>query len=74
MGNSGGGRINAFDPESGAWLGGLQNLQGNILAIDGLRAITFGNGSSTGPKNTLFFSAGPNNEADGLFGVLILIP
>ena len=36
--------------------------------IDGLWMITFGN--STAPSNALFFSAGINDEADGLFGKL----
>jgi uncharacterized protein (TIGR03118 family) len=74
VGNFGDGKINAFDPESGAFLGVLRDLQGHILSIDGLWTITFGNGGSTGPRNALFFSAGPNHEADGLFGVLTLIP
>jgi uncharacterized protein (TIGR03118 family) len=74
VGNFGDGKINAFDPKSGAFLGVLRDLQGQILAIDGLWTITFGNGGSTGPRNALFFSAGPNHESDGLFGVLTLIP
>jgi uncharacterized protein (TIGR03118 family) len=74
VGNFGDGKINAFDPKSGAFLGVLRDLQGHILSIDGLWTITFGNGGSTGPRNALFFSAGPNHEADGLFGVLTVIP
>jgi uncharacterized protein (TIGR03118 family) len=74
VGNFGDGKINAFDPGSGAFLGALRDLQGHILSIDGLWTITFGNGGSTGPRNALFFSAGPNHEADGLFGVLTVIP
>jgi uncharacterized protein (TIGR03118 family) len=74
VGNFGDGKINAFDPASGAFLGVLSDLQGHVLAIDGLWTITFGNGGSTGPRNALFFSAGPNHEADGLFGVLTVIP
>jgi len=34
----------------------------------------FGDGGSTGPANALFFSAGINDEADGLFGELQTIP
>jgi uncharacterized protein (TIGR03118 family) len=74
VGNFGDGKINAFNPENGAFLGVLRDLQGHTLAIDGLWTITFGNGGSTGPRNALFFSAGPNHEADGLFGVLTIIP
>ena len=36
VGNFGDGKINAFDPKSGAFLGVLRDLQGHILAIDGL--------------------------------------
>jgi uncharacterized protein (TIGR03118 family) len=74
VGNFGDGKINAFDPGNGAFLGVLRDLQGHPLIIDGLWAITFGNGGSTGLKNALFFSAGPNHEADGLFGVLSVFP
>ena len=38
------------------------------LAIDGLWAIAFGNGSATGPTDTLYFLAGPSGEQHGLFG------
>jgi uncharacterized protein (TIGR03118 family) len=74
VGNFGDGKINAFDPENGAFLGALSDLNGHMLTIEGLWTITFGNGGSTGPRNALFFSAGPNHESDGLFGVLTLIP
>ena len=42
--------------------------RGGPLSIDGLRALGFGNGVTTGPTNTLFFTAGPDDEAHGLFG------
>jgi hypothetical protein len=37
-----------------------------------LWAIDFGGGaaSNSGPSDSLFFTAGPNDEEDGLFGVL----
>ena len=41
------------------------------LAIDGLWALEFGKGAANnGPLDTLFFTAGPNDEADGLFGTI----
>jgi len=70
IGNFGDGRINAFDPTSGARLGGLQNTRGSPLSIDGLWGLEFGNGGSAGPTTALFFSAGSNNQTDGLFGAL----
>jgi hypothetical protein len=38
------------------------------ITIDGLWALEFGNGANAGPTNTLFFTAGPNDESHGLFG------
>src|SRR6266581_2269010 len=70
VGNFGNGRINAYDPNSGAFLGHLQDQNGRVLSIDGLWMITFGNGVSTGPTNTLFFTAGIDDESHGLFGRL----
>jgi uncharacterized protein (TIGR03118 family) len=40
------------------------------LFIDGLWSLTFGNDGAAGPANTLFFTAGINNETDGLFGTI----
>jgi uncharacterized protein (TIGR03118 family) len=68
VGNFGDGRISAFDPVTGQFLGQLLNKNGAVLSIEGLWMITFGN--STAPSNALFFSAGINDEADGLFGRL----
>lgn len=68
VGNFGDGRISAFNPVTGALVGQLLNKNGAVLSIEGLWMITFGN--STAPSNALFFSAGINDEADGLFGRL----
>ncbi|HKE26582.1 MAG TPA: TIGR03118 family protein [Bryobacteraceae bacterium] len=42
VGNSGDGRINVFDPDSGAFKGTLADTQNNPIAISGLRALCFG--------------------------------
>ena len=39
-----------------------------MISIDGLWALGFGNGGQAGPTNTLFFTAGPDEETHGLFG------
>ena len=70
VGNFGNGHISAYDPNSGAFLGHLQDQNGRVLSVDGLWTITFGNGVSTGPANTLFFTAGIDDESHGLFGRL----
>lgn len=68
VGNFGDGRINAFDPATGAMLGTLSKADGMALVIDGLRGIAFGNGLNSQPSNTLFFTAGPGAGAHGAYG------
>ncbi len=74
IGNFGDGRINAFDPRTGALLGALQDAQGHAKVIPGLWGLAFGNGGSAGPTTTLFFTAGIDHEAHGLFGTVTLDP
>jgi uncharacterized protein (TIGR03118 family) len=73
VGNFGDGRINAYDKRSGRFQGSLRQPNGTPIEIDGLWGIGFGNGETAGPKNTLFFAAGINDEADGLFGTLTAV-
>jgi uncharacterized protein (TIGR03118 family) len=68
VGNFGDGHINAYEPDTGAFRGQLKDPRGNPITIDGLWALGFGNGGTAGPTDTLFFTAGINDEADGLFG------
>jgi uncharacterized protein (TIGR03118 family) len=77
--NHGDGTINAYDPVKGTFIGTLQTATGPF-AQDGIWGIAFGNdgvvaggGEDPGtdlhqPHNTLFFTAGPNNGANGLYG------
>ena len=67
------GRINAFDPKSGAFLGPLRDASGKAIEIDDIWAIQFGQGGAAGANgnpNQLFFTAGNNNYGDGTFGVI----
>jgi hypothetical protein len=41
------------------------------IVIDGLWALSFGNDGIGGSSQVLYFTAGPNGEADGLFGSLL---
>src|SRR5262249_21085772 len=66
-GNFGDGRINAFDPVTGTFLGQLQDGNGNAIAINGLWGLAFENGGLAGDTNTLFFAAGFDDEEHGLF-------
>ena len=73
IGNFGNGMINAYNPTTGAFVGTIDGADGNPLVIDGLTGLTVGNGSVTGGSlDTLFFTAGPNGESDGLFGSLAI--
>ena len=74
VGNFGDGKINAYDLATGTWVDTLKGTDGMPLEIDGLWALAFGNGGSGGSKNTLYFTAGINDEADGLFGRITPIP
>lgn len=65
-----GGTIAAFNPVTGRFLGNVLNPDGSTLLIDGLWALRFGNDAAAGPASKLFFTAGPNNETNGLFGTL----
>jgi len=73
IGNFGDGHINAFD-QSGTFEGHLRNVAGDALTIPGVWGLRFGNGTNGASANALFFTAGINNEADGLFGTLVPQP
>jgi uncharacterized protein (TIGR03118 family) len=71
VGNFGDGQINAYEELPNGQFehrGTLRDADGGKLAVDGLWALQFGNDHAAGPSTTLFFTAGPNDEADGLFG------
>jgi uncharacterized protein (TIGR03118 family) len=69
IGNFGSGTIMAFDTD-GKFRGLLRRFRGGPVVIDGLWALTFGNGGTAGVEGTLYFSAGPDEESHGLFGSL----
>ena len=69
VGNFGDGRINAYDPRTGAFRGRLRHEDGTPIEIEGLWALRFGNGV-TGNPTTLLFTAGIDDEAHGLFGAI----
>lgn len=74
VGNFGNGYINAFDPNTGQFRGRLRTPSGRLVAIDGLWSLNFGNGATAGSTNTLFFTAGIEDETHGLFGSLTSVP
>src|SRR4029077_18947869 len=71
------GRINAFNPETGQFLGPLRDANGKAIEVDNIWALEFGHDGANnvnGAHNQLFFTAGPNNYANGLFGVISFGP
>jgi uncharacterized protein (TIGR03118 family) len=68
VGNFGDGKINAYDPSSGQWLGSVIDSTGAAFAAPGLWGIAFGNDAASQPHNTLFYAAGTNDEANGVYG------
>jgi len=70
VGNFRSGWIAAFNGFTHKFIGWVRNADDSLVTIDGLWSLTFGNDATAGPANTLFFTAGINNETDGLFGTL----
>jgi len=58
----GSGKIAAFDATSGRFAGLLRGDKRPPLAIEGLWALRFGNGAGAGPVDTLYFTAGIEDE------------
>jgi uncharacterized protein (TIGR03118 family) len=74
VGNFGDGKISAFDPATGAFKGQLSDSSGHAISIDGLWGLAFGNGRAGTLKNGLYFTAGVEHEAGGLYGRLLVDP
>ncbi|TLZ60372.1 MAG: TIGR03118 family protein [Methanobacteriota archaeon] len=77
VGNFGDGKIIAYSEEDGHFerAGVLQDSAERPIVIDGLWALEFGHGAANnGPTDSLFFTAGPNDETTGLFGFIRAMP
>jgi uncharacterized protein (TIGR03118 family) len=74
VGNFGDGTINAFDLKNDHFEGKLLDAKGAPITIGDLWALVPGNGSANSDPNKLYFTAGVQNEAHGLFGSLTAIP
>jgi uncharacterized protein (TIGR03118 family) len=77
IGNFGNGHINAYNPTTGEFVDKMRDPQGQAILIDGLWSLRVGSntagGANFGP-DTVFFTAGPNGEHDGLFGAITPSP
>jgi uncharacterized protein (TIGR03118 family) len=69
--NTNSGTINGFNAITGQFVGAVKDITGKVIRIDQLWGIDFGDGmGSNGPKNRLFFTAGPDNNFAGTLGVI----
>ncbi|MEO7099201.1 MAG: TIGR03118 family protein [Luteolibacter sp.] len=68
LANFGDGSIAAFNAKSGAFHDYLRDHDGKLLNLDGIWGMVFGNGVGLGDSMSLYYTAGPNNEQDGVFG------
>jgi hypothetical protein len=76
VGNFGDGRIGVYrELRAGRWgyLGALRTPDQRIIEINGIWGLEFGNGGAAGPKDTLYFTAGPHTwrgeTVDGVRGL-----
>ena len=73
VGNFGDGQLHAYARDGNGWHsdGVLRGKSDRPIRVDGLWGIAFGGGTvNNGPKNKLFFAAGPNDEQGGAFGTI----
>jgi uncharacterized protein (TIGR03118 family) len=70
VGNFGSGQIDAFNPRSGKFITTLDSAANTPIVINGLWALTPGSGAADSSTQSIYFSAGSNDEQDGLFGTL----
>ncbi len=74
VGNFGDGTINVFNPKNDHFLGKLEGANGAPITIGDLWALIPGTGAAGSDPNKIYFTAGVQNEAHGLFGSLAAIP
>jgi uncharacterized protein (TIGR03118 family) len=74
VGNFGSGTIDAYDLKTDMFAGTLRGADGKPIVIGDLWALKPGNNGSAGSSGSIFFTAGVQNEAQGLFGSLSPIP
>ena len=76
VGNFGDGKINAFTPWSGRFLGELKDKDGNPILIDGLWSLQFRGPTFLRERDgfdrgsVLYFTAGPGDESHGVVGAI----
>jgi uncharacterized protein (TIGR03118 family) len=75
VGNFGNGHIDAYNPTTGEFIDKMRDPHGQAIVIDRLWTLHVGSGMGNGGKtDTVYFTAGPNDETDGLFGAINASP
>ena len=74
VGNFGDGTIDVFDLNNDRFLGKLDGPEGEPIKIDGLWSLMPGNGGPNSDPNSIYFTAGIDDEHHGLFGKLTATP
>lgn len=70
VGNFSDGTLVGFDTRTRRATEFMRDTKGNVIKLQGLWALLFGNGASLGDTNALYFASGPADETDALFGSL----
>jgi uncharacterized protein (TIGR03118 family) len=70
VGNKGDGTISVFNPANGEFLGQLEEKNGKPIVISDLWALVDGTGAVNAIPNAVYFTAGPDGYAEGLFGTI----
>jgi uncharacterized protein (TIGR03118 family) len=73
VGVFGSGQVAAFNPIHDQFIGLMKKPDDSTLTIDSLWALGFGAQHQFRPIQHAFFTAGPNEENDGIFGTLVPI-
>jgi uncharacterized protein (TIGR03118 family) len=66
--------INAYHLRTGEFAGTLRLGTGERFSATELWALSFGNGGGAGSTDTLFFTAGLENNTNGLLGAISAVP
>lgn len=70
VGNFGDGAVQAYDLQTGSLSTTLRDDRNQVIHIDGLWGLSFGNDASAGDERALYFTAGGAQQTSGLFGAL----
>ncbi len=72
VGNKGTGEISIFNLANDSFVGNLNGIDGKPIVIPELWALTTGNDHGAGSSNQIYFTAGADNYANGVLGVIQL--